>query len=332
MADHCEFNTLTRRRLISICAGSSVAFAAGMAPADARLATWNGVALGAEAQIKLHHPDATRAKLALQQCLDEIDRLESMFSLYRPDSMLNRLNRDGALSGPPVEMVELVATAQHVSRITDGAFDCTVQPLWQLYSIHHAQPGTDGSGPDAEDIRQALNVIGHRNVAVSSQRIAFKQSGMAMTLNGIAQGFITDRVRSLLNRNGFRNVLVHLGETFGSGSRPDGTPWVAGIAAPDGSERIIRRVRLGDRALATSGGYGHVYKPASADHHIFDPRSGYNPGLRQSVSVISPSAAVADALSTAFCSMTPAQMRTAMDQFTNTTAVVVAQDGSILDV
>src|SRR5690606_25361324 len=94
--------------------------------------TWTGVALGAPASITLVHPDRAHARATLQACVAEIDRLESIFSLYRPHSALVRLNRAGMLDRPPQELVELLSFGMSLARLSDGAFDPTVQPLYRL--------------------------------------------------------------------------------------------------------------------------------------------------------------------------------------------------------
>ena len=106
----------TRRRFIAIAAAATglpfAAIRAGAAGAEtAHLHRWSGIALGAAAQIVLHDPDGARARRLIARCVAEIDRLEDVFSLYRPESAIRRLNRDGRLAAPPLELVALLAEA-----------------------------------------------------------------------------------------------------------------------------------------------------------------------------------------------------------------------------
>ena len=132
----------SRRKFISISAASAVMALAGPGHAAARRFTWRGVALGAEAEIQLFHASEIEARRILHECVTEIDRLENIFSLYRRNSTLCRLNRLGRVSAPEMELVDLLATALQVSRETNGAFDITVQPLWELY--RSGQPQSAG--------------------------------------------------------------------------------------------------------------------------------------------------------------------------------------------
>jgi len=288
---------VTRRRFIAVSAAFAATAAwprSGAAVTD--LLEWRGVALGAAASIRLAHPDGAEGRRVLQRCVDEIVRLERIFSLFRPDSDLCRLNRDGALDLPPLELVELLSYAASISAATGGAFDVTVQPLWRRYADHFAAADADPAGPAVDDL---LPLVDWRGIAVAADRIALRRPGMAVTLNGIAQGYITDRVAELLRSEGLDSVLIDLGETRALGAHPDGRPWRVGLADPSAPARIALRLDLSDGALATSGGYGTVFDPSGRHTHLLDPRSGLSAPVRRSVSVLAPRAATADAASTA---------------------------------
>lgn len=275
---------LTRRRFIAI---SAAALAAGPGLA-APTRYWTGTALGARASIRLSHPDAARIAAV---ALAEIDRLEDVFSLYREGSALSRLNRDGALDAPPFELVDCLGIAGAVHAATGGAFDPTVQPLWAAHAEAHAA----GAPPGRAALARARSLVGWSAVAVSPARIAFARRGMALTLNGIAQGYIADRIARLLEAEGLHDILIDTGEFRALGSMPGGGAWP--VLVPQG-----RRVPLRDRALATSAPGGTTFDAAGRVGHILDPRSGRPaPASGASVTVTAPGAALADALSTALC-------------------------------
>ena len=140
---------LSRRRFVSIAASAAalpIVSPHAMAGAPAPV-VWRGVAMGAMASMTLVHPDREAGKRLIERCLAEISRLEAIFSLYRPDSALVRLNAAGVLDHPPLELVEVLSFAASLARHSDGAFDVTVQPLFELYARHFAEPGADPAGP-----------------------------------------------------------------------------------------------------------------------------------------------------------------------------------------
>lgn len=295
----------TRRRFIGISAaacGLALLPLGGFARAEAGAVRWRGRALGAEAELVLHHPDRAKAERLVKRAAAEIARLERIFSLYQPDSALSRLNRLGALATPPPELVALLETSHAAWTLTGGAFDPTVQPLWLLHARHFATPGADPAGPASGAVEAALEHVGFDRVAYGFDRVVFTRPGMGMTLNGIAQGFITDRVVELLREGGVTSALADAGEVRALGTRGDGSPWRAGIEAP-GVTAPGAVLELADRALSTSSAAGFRFAGAGSPSHLLDPRSGVSASLHASVSVLAPDAAMADALSTAFSFM-----------------------------
>ena len=304
---------LTRRRFIRISAAAAgmtlVPFpdrlrAAPIVEDAARhLRIWRGVALGADAMLQLHHPDPEEADRLIDRCLVEVSRLERIFSLYRDDSALRQLNRDGHLDGPPIELVELLGCAEEFSKLTAGAFDVTVQLLWELYANHFSAPDPDPSGPSRAAITATLGRVGYDALEIDPARLSFAKPDMAVTLNGIAQGYITDRVVDLLRHAGVDRSLVDMGETRAIGARPSGDPWIVGLEDPTAPGHVAERIEIENQAVATSGGYGTQFDREGRFNHLFDPATGGTSWRYLSVSVIASNATTADALSTGFSLM-----------------------------
>lgn len=321
---------LTRRRFIGITAAAAgldlLAFG-GTAAAQARLVTWRGQVMGAAATLQIHHHDQALARRLIERSLVEMRRLEEVFSLYRDDSALAVLNRQGVLLAPPTELVALLAECRRYFELTGGGFDPTVQALWGLYRDHFSRPGADPAGPAAPALRAALARVGFDRVGFSADRIVLPRRGTALTLNGIAQGFATDRVVALLRRAGIESSLIDMGESRALGARPDGTPWRIGIADPDEPDRPATTLEVVDRAVATSGAYGFRFDPAGRFNHLFDPRTGACAHLHRSVTVTMPTATAADALSTAFSLMAPERIGQALRALGEGRAGIVSASG-----
>jgi thiamine biosynthesis lipoprotein len=301
---------LTRRRLIAIAA-----MAGGMALAGGRRALadapvrWQGSALGAQVSVEIHHHDRAQAERLVQACVQEVRRLEQQFSLYDPNSAICALNRTGMLAAPAADMVALLTAARDFAELTDGAFDPTVQPLWNLYAAHFTQERPAPEGPDAARLAEALAKVGYRDLKVSADRIALLRPGAGITLNGIAQGYATDCVVDRLRAAGLSTTLVDMGEIRALGARPDGTSWQVGLADPDRPGVVSETIGLADRAVATTAGAGFRFDPAGRFTHLFDPKTGRSPSRYRSVSVIAPTATEADALSTAFSLLPASRIR-----------------------
>ncbi len=287
-------SSLSRRRFLAIAASAAAA------PAMASLPTarWNGIALGAGASMRLEGVSPDQAAPVFTAVEAELRRLEAIFSLHQRGSAIDRLNRDGRLDHPPAELLEVLSLAGRLHDVTNGAFDPTIQPLWQL----QAAGAVSGRAPMTGDLSQTLERTGWHHLRFDSRQLAFARPDMALTLNGIAQGYITDRIAALLRAQGLRDILIDMGEIAASGTRSDGADWMAGVAGPDG--RIVRKVQLRDRALATSSPAGTLLDPLGQVGHILDPRTGQPATGHGVVSVSAPRAALADGLSTACCLLT----------------------------
>jgi thiamine biosynthesis lipoprotein len=281
---------ISRRRFLTIAACASLASPA----AAADVHEWRGVALGSEVRIALAGTRSREAFRIFPKVERILQQVEAHFSLFR-DSELTRLNRDGRLSYPSSQMLAVCELAGQVHRATGGHFDPSIQPMWQAVALGH-------------DVKAARALVNWQRVKVSATEITLAPR-MQLTFNGIAQGHAADCVAGLLRGEGYGSVLIDTGEIAAIGSRPGGGPWTAGIAMPDG--RIVGNTALSDRALATSSPRGTLI--GGGKPHIMDPR-GQEPRW-QLASVSARSAAVADALSTAFCLMDRSDIGQALPAF-----------------
>jgi len=298
--------------------------AAGAAP----LVTWTGPVLGGVGSIQLHHPDPVVARELVKQCVAEIQRLEMLFSLWQVDSQLAKLNRHGVLAAPPPDMVRLLNLAQRVAALTGSLFDVTVQPLWALYRDHFTAENAAPEGPPPAAVEAILALVDQRHLLVSPDRVVLARKGMAVTLNGIAQGYVTDCVVNLLRRAGVTHTLVDLGEVRALGMHPAGRPWRAALESPEAPGSFWGEVDLTDRALATSGDAGFVFDAGGRFTHLLDPRAGRSPRRYRAVSVVAPDAALADALSTAFSLMPEKDVAATVRQLPGVEAYLLRHDGS----
>jgi thiamine biosynthesis lipoprotein len=320
--------TMTRRRMIGISAA-----AAGMAllPPHGKAAqeavTWQGEAMGAQASLVIHHPDRAKAERLAEATVAEVRRLERIFSLYREDSDLTLLNRQGFLVTPPSEMVDILRQSQAAWELTGGAFDPTVQPLWELYRRHFSTPGASEAGPASDAVRDCLTRVGLDRVACSQDRIGLSASESALTLNGIAQGYVTDRIVELLKAGGIERSMVDMGESRAIGSAPGNRPWRVGLSDPLDSARILKVLDIKDRAVATSSPFGFRFDKEGKFSHIIDPRNGATPQRHAGVTVVAAQAALADALSTAFNLMDAGQIMAVLEGMAGVEAHVLSHEG-----
>jgi thiamine biosynthesis lipoprotein len=323
---------LTRRRLIRIAAavaGLPLAIAAVRATAPrAQMFRWEGRVLDDEAELALWHPDAALCRRVILKVKAEVARYERIFSLYQGDSEISRLNAAGALRNPAPELRAVIEESQRFGVLTGGAFDISVQPLWQLYQAHfwsqtHVVPDILAR---ARDVARAL--VDFSRIETGASRIAFAREGMGITLNSIAQGFITDAITDLLRNEGFETAVVDLGEFRTLGRHPDGRPWrisVRNAPVTSGADRVIE---LADMALAVAGGYGTIFEPSGRFHHIFEPQTGASANRLADAAVTAPRASMATALAVAICVLGEERARAVLQKCPGARAIVTRPDGT----
>lgn len=283
----------TRRRVLQIVAATA---ACAIAPGrGAQSVEWRGAALGADVSILFSRAAEGAATAAVTRIVNEIERLESIFSLQRGDSELSRLNAAGSLSTPSPDLVHVLAIARRAHALTRGRFDPSVQPLWRHYVAWYGEDTARGR-PSEEPVEAVRARVGFQRVSATPEEIRLPPDG-GLTLNGIAQGYITDRACDLLRAAGFANVLVDLGETRALDARADGGAWRVGL--PDESV-----VSISGGAIATSAGAATAFAD-NGDHHIFDPVTGRPARVWRWLSVSHPLAVMADALSTGLYCLAP---------------------------
>ncbi len=243
--------------------------------------------------LRAAHRSASTVERALDAAVQAIRHVETQMSLFDPASAVSRLNTEGELHEPDADLLRVLQLAQHVAARSAGAFDITVQPLWQAWEAARRA----GRAPTAHALAQARARVGWRGLEVEPGRVRLRHAGMAITLNGIAQGYAADLARQRLQAHGIEHALLDTGEWAPLGRGPGDAPWSLAVAHPraDATQPIATLLAQG-RSVATSSDAHTAFTADLRHHHIFDPRSGVSPAQLASVTVLAPSCALADAL------------------------------------
>jgi FAD:protein FMN transferase len=253
------------------------------------------------------------ADIAIES-LDLVELLEEQLSYFRPGSEISRINLLAAETPVEVEpaLFELLQMAMRLYRETDGAYDITSTPLWEAWGFARRA----GEIPSDSQLREARALVGGHLVELdpSRQTIRFRRPGVKINVASIGKGYALDVCVERLLALGMTDFLLHGGQSsvLGRGSPiavGDGRqPWEVGLCDPRQPSRRLAVVRLCNRALGTSGGQFQSFRHQGRRYgHILDPRSGMPAEGVLSATVLAPTAALADALSTAFYVMGPSR-------------------------
>ena len=236
----------------------------------------------------------------VNEAFDLCQTYEDTFSRTIEGSDIYNINNSG---GAPVtvsdDTIEILETAKYFSELSDGAFDITTAPL----SIRWDFEGENPSVPPDNEIQELLEKVDYTKIKIDGNTVTLEAPVEAIDLGAIAKGYIADKLAEFLKDNGVTSAIISLGGNIyaiGENSE-EKRPFNLGVQDPqaeDGS--ILGYLQLSDKSLVTSGDYQRYFmQDGKRYHHILDPKTGYpaESGL-SSVTIISDSSVVGDALST----------------------------------
>lgn len=265
------------------------------------------------------YPDGTDHAL---EALDIVEALERQLSFFRPDSEIVGINRTAAEKPVVVEdgLFELLVLAMRMYEETDGAYDITSTPLWEAWGFAR-RAGRRPSPAELDDARQCVG--GHLvELDPASHTIRFRKPGVRISLGSVGKGYALDRCSQYLQLSGMDDFLLH-GDY--SSVLTHGTAWSVGIRDPRQLDQRLGVLQLRNRALGTSGVQFQSFEEGGRRFgHVFDPRTGWPVEGMLSTTVVAPSAALADILSTALFVMGPQKARDYCDRHPDIGVVMVS--------
>ena len=267
-----------------------------------------------------------RAEEAIGRAFDEMDRMIGVFSRFEGSSAVTHLNETGRLDDAPREFSHVVSRALSFHELTGGTFDISVEPVVDLF--RDSLTGELPAEPTPQEVKEALELVGCGNIVVSDRGIDFKKSGMGITLDGIAKGFIVDAVADVLEDHGVGDYLVNAGgDIRAAGAKEGNRPWTVVVQDPAKNGSFPDAIHLTDGAVATSGSYEIYFDRDRQHHHIVSADSGSSPTLGASISVIAPSAMAADALATGCFIMAPSTAIPFVESLPRCECLIVDNEG-----
>jgi thiamine biosynthesis lipoprotein len=273
----------------------------------------SGQTMGTTFNIKVAAPDDEQNIRPLQQRVtDVLSRVNQRMSTWMPDSELSKFNDSESTDwvGVSAEFCGVIEAALGVSEFTGGAFDITVGPLVNLWGFGPGD-GNRHAPPDDESIAATRQRVGYRQVQASCDRPAVRKArpDVYIDLSAYAKGYAVDQLACLLDELGLANYLVEVGgELRLSGRSASGDKWAIAVEKPADFERTVQTiVHLTDRAMATSGDYRNFFQyEGQRFSHTIDTRTGRPvTHAAAAVTVVSETAALADALATALLVLGP---------------------------
>jgi len=314
---------ITRRDALRIlaCAGAGTLLAWRIGGRESpRPERRTAMLLGTTVSLTVLGRDREEAAAAADATLRRMAACERVLTRHSPDGDVARLNRTGRLARPAPELLAVLGLAQRLHSWGEGAFDVTVLPALLAERA--------GGGPEAS------GAVDQRRLRVSPGEIVLDGPGMGVTLDGIGKGHVIDEGVAELRARGFSDVLVEAGgDLLAAGRRAPDRRWTIGVRHPR-RRALLRRIRVEETAVATSGDTFQAFTPDFSRHHILDPRTGRSAPELASATVLAPTAALADGLAT--LAMVLGSRRTIalledVPRLAGCEALVVDKDGRVVE-
>ncbi len=297
----------------------------------------NSKLMGSAFQLAVVLDDETTANEMLNLGIDEIKRIEQLFSEFLPNSETSKINNNAYQEAVEIspECFDLIQRSLSISKLSKGCFDITVGPLKKIYNFKNQF----FEMPTLETVSSALMKVGYQYIElkkkVNAPTIRFKKLGMKISFAAIGKGYASDCVMKLWKEQNVKSGYVNAsGDLAAFGKRADGTAWNIGIANPDkinGKTEMLFNVPVENACVATSGDYEQyfTYKNERYSHNIH-PITGLPLKGIKSVSIFSPSAELSDALATAVYVKGVTEGMAFVNQLPETHAIVIDQENQLV--
>lgn len=256
--------------------------------------------LGSPFEITVIAKDTIEGNYFADLAVAEVKRIENQISDWIPTTQISEINKNAGKKAIKVddEVFELLQRAIKISKLTNGAFDISYASMDKIWKFD----GSMNEMPSPEAIKKSVEKIGYQNIILDDKEktVFLKLEGMKLGLGGIGQGYIADKVKSLLQNKGCTSGIVNVsGDINTWGKQLDGKPWTIGIINPMNKNKVFATFPIEDSAVETSGSYEKfVMFNGIRYSHIIDPRTGYPATGIVSVSVFAKQTEIADALAT----------------------------------
>lgn len=288
--------------------------------------------MGNRFEITVVSDNAAWAEDRIDDAVTEISRIEKLLTTFNENSQTAAINRMAGVEPVTVdkEVFDLIFRSLKISALTQGAFDITYgsidKSLWN-FDVNMT------SLPSRETAKKMVRLINYRNVILNEKQstVFLKEKGMRIGFGGIGKGYAADKAKLFLQELGVQSGVVNAsGDLVTWGRQPDGNPWTVGIADPYAKFRPFSYLQISNMAIATSGNYEkYAVINGKKYSHTIDPKTGLPVGGIKSVTMICPSAELADALATPVMVMGIKTGLNLVNQMKNTACIIIDDDDRI---
>ncbi|KOS08090.1 thiamine biosynthesis protein ApbE [Flavobacterium akiainvivens] len=287
--------------------------------------------MGSRCDISIVAQDYEKANKYIDTVIAEITRIENLISDWKPETQVSAVNRNAGIAPVKVdrEVLELTERALHFSKITDGAFDISFAAMERIWKFD----GSMTEMPTPEAVKKSVEKVGYENIIIDKENstIFLKLPGMKIGFGALGEGYAADRCKKMMLEKGVKAGIVNgSGDMNTWGTQPDGSPWTVGITNPMNKNRVFAVFPLHQSAVVTSGSYEKFALINGKRYaHIINPVTGYPATGLCSVTVMGPSAELANGFSTSIMVLGKDAGLNLINQFPQLSCIMVTDTGEV---
>ena len=276
------------------------------------------------------HPSALVCEKAIDQAIQEVRRIEGLFTTYKEESETQRINSLAGIKPANVseEMIALILRSKKISQLTQGAFDLSYGSLdKRFWNFDQSMDVL----PSKEQAQKAVSLIDYERIEVDAikQQVFLRSKGMRIGFGGIGKGYAADRAAQLMKNLGVKRGFVSAsGDIYCWGNHDRN--WKIALELPEQVRKVLGDFELNNYAVATSGDYEKCVTIDGVRYsHTIDPKTGFPAKSMKSVTVIAPFAELADALCTPLMIMGPEVGLNMINQVAGVECIIIDQDHGV---
>lgn len=281
------------------------------------------ILLGTVVDIQIRDIDEQKSENAINKAFAEVKRIDDLFTTYNEESPVWKINNstDSIISVDP-EIYSLIVLCDSITKISNGSFDISLDNLTKTWGFYSDNPHL----PQKAEIDSASLTCGWKNVRFLGKNKIIRIKKVGLNFGAIAKGYAIDKAVDVLKKFGIKEALVNAGGEIST----IGNDWIVGIQHPRETNAIIKKLKLNDYTVATSGDYEKFFeKDGIRYHHLLDPKTGYPSKGLQSVTITNKTNTIGDALATAVFVMGKENGVQLIESLRDTEAMIIDDEGEI---
>lgn len=318
---------MKRKRILAFAVAASLLLGGCSRPDDKDNQTYTDTLFDTVISVQILDPVD---KSVIEGCEKLCKEYDTKFSTDNEESEIYKINH---AKKKAVEVsddtITIIKKGIYYSELSKGAFDITIGSVSNLWDFHAEKPKV----PSSKKIKRARSHVNYRNIVIRDNTVRLTDSRTRLDVGAIAKGYIADRLKDYLQKEGVNHAIINLGGNVQTiGTKTDGSDYNIGIQKPfDESGQPITSVKVADKSVVTTGTYQRYFeKNGKLYHHILDPSTGYPcENNLSSVTIITKSSLTADALSTTCFLLGYEEGMKIVNQLDNVDAVFITDDNEI---